>query len=134
MRHLFCFLWLVCLALTLTLSLFVNHSIADPKGKVIIFHAGSLTVPFAEMEKVFETKHPGVDVLREWGGSTKMARMISERNNRNRWPLPMVKIVLLIGFASRIALIALSGSIWRRMRASPRRCGGKAVCASHLPL
>ena len=45
---------------------------------VIIFHAGSLTVPFAEMEKRFEAAHPGIDVLREAGGSTKMARMISE--------------------------------------------------------
>ena len=50
----------------------------DVTGKVIIFHAGSLTVPFAEIEKRFEAKHPGVDILREAGGSTKMARMISE--------------------------------------------------------
>jgi molybdate/tungstate transport system substrate-binding protein len=46
--------------------------------KVIIFHAGSLTVPFVEIEKRFEAMHPGIDVLREAGGSTKMARMISE--------------------------------------------------------
>jgi len=51
---------------------------AEPKGKVVIFHAGSLTVPFAKMEKIFEAKYPKVDVLREGGGSTKMARMISE--------------------------------------------------------
>jgi molybdate/tungstate transport system substrate-binding protein len=51
---------------------------ADLSGDVIIFHAGSLTVPLAEMEKNFESMHPGVDILREGGGSTKMARMISE--------------------------------------------------------
>ncbi|WP_022665507.1 tungstate ABC transporter substrate-binding protein WtpA [Desulfospira joergensenii] len=51
---------------------------AAPKGKLIIFHAGSLTVPFAKIEKAFEAQYPGVDVLREAGGSTKMARMISE--------------------------------------------------------
>ncbi|MEA1969366.1 MAG: tungstate ABC transporter substrate-binding protein WtpA [Thermodesulfobacteriota bacterium] len=51
---------------------------AAPKGKLVIFHAGSLTVPFAEIEKAFEAKYPGVDLLREAGGSTKMARMISE--------------------------------------------------------
>jgi molybdate/tungstate transport system substrate-binding protein len=51
---------------------------AEPQGKVIIFHAGSLTVPFAEMEKRFEAKYTKVDILREAGGSTKMARMISE--------------------------------------------------------
>ena len=48
--------------------------------KVIIFHAGSLTVPLAEMEKNFEAAHTGIDILREAGGSTKMARMISELN------------------------------------------------------
>ena len=48
------------------------------KDKVIIFHAGSLTVPLAEMEKNYEAMHPDVDILREGGGSTKMARMISE--------------------------------------------------------
>ncbi len=51
---------------------------AEPQGKLIIFHAGSLTVPFAKIEKIFEAKYPKVDVLREGGGSTKMARMISE--------------------------------------------------------
>ncbi len=50
------------------------------KENVIIFHAGSLTVPFAEIEKNFEAAHPEIDVLREAGGSTKMARMISELN------------------------------------------------------
>jgi molybdate/tungstate transport system substrate-binding protein len=51
---------------------------AEPGGNLIIFHAGSLSVPFARMEKDFEAKYPKVDVLRETGGSTKMARMISE--------------------------------------------------------
>jgi molybdate/tungstate transport system substrate-binding protein len=46
--------------------------------KVIIFHAGSLTVPLARIEKDFEAAHPDIDILREAGGSTKMARMISE--------------------------------------------------------
>lgn len=51
---------------------------AEPQGKLIIFHAGSLTVPFTKIEKDFEAKYSKVDVLREGGGSTKMARMISE--------------------------------------------------------
>ncbi len=50
---------------------------AEPEGKLILFHAGSLTVPFAKMEKIFEAKYAKVDVLREAGGSTKMARLIS---------------------------------------------------------
>jgi len=51
---------------------------AGPKGKLIVFHAGSLTIPFAKIEKAFEAKYPDVDVQREAGGSTKMARLISE--------------------------------------------------------
>ncbi|MFP4572504.1 MAG: tungstate ABC transporter substrate-binding protein WtpA [Desulfobacterales bacterium] len=48
------------------------------KTKVKIFHAGSLTVPLAEMEKRFEAENPDIDIQREAGGSTKMARLISE--------------------------------------------------------
>jgi molybdate/tungstate transport system substrate-binding protein len=33
-----------------------------------------------EMEKIFEKKYPTIDVVREFGGSTKMARMITEKN------------------------------------------------------
>ncbi|MFH2093098.1 MAG: tungstate ABC transporter substrate-binding protein WtpA [Pseudomonadota bacterium] len=51
---------------------------AGPHGKLTIFHAGSLTVPFEKIEKAFEAQYPDVDVQRESGGSTKMARMISE--------------------------------------------------------
>jgi molybdate/tungstate transport system substrate-binding protein len=56
----------------------VGQAVAGPTGKLIIFHAGSLTVPFAQMEKEFEAKNPGVDIQREAGGSTKLARMIAD--------------------------------------------------------
>jgi molybdate/tungstate transport system substrate-binding protein len=48
------------------------------KDKLVIFHAGSLAVPMEKMEKEFEQKNPYIDVQREVGGSTKMARLISE--------------------------------------------------------
>ncbi|ABA89327.1 tungstate/molybdate ABC transporter, periplasmic tungstate/molybdate-binding protein [Syntrophotalea carbinolica DSM 2380] len=67
--------FMVCLLLVLSVPMM---ALAAPSGKLIIFHAGSLSVPFAAMEKAFEAKYPGVDVLREAGGSTKMARLISE--------------------------------------------------------
>jgi molybdate/tungstate transport system substrate-binding protein len=51
---------------------------AEPQGKLVMFHAGSLTVPFATMEKVFEAKYPGVDLQREPSGSSKAARKVSD--------------------------------------------------------
>ncbi len=53
---------------------------AMAKDNIIIFHAGSLSVPFAKMEKLYEAKHPNIDIIRTSGGSTKMARLISEQN------------------------------------------------------
>ncbi|MGB5750059.1 MAG: tungstate ABC transporter substrate-binding protein WtpA, partial [Desulfobacterales bacterium] len=53
---------------------------ADARQTVVIFHAGSLKVPFAEIEKRFEKKYPTIDVVREFGGSTKMARLIADKN------------------------------------------------------
>ena len=65
---------LVCAAAVLL----ANVALAGDQQKLIIFHAGSLSVPFKMMEQQFEKEHPTIDVLRESGGSTKMARMISE--------------------------------------------------------
>lgn len=55
-----------------------SSTLAEPSGKLVIFHAGSLSVPFEAMEKAFEGKYPKVDVLRESGGSQACARKISE--------------------------------------------------------
>jgi len=60
------------------LIVLMHVSTAAGKEKVIIFHAGSLTVPLSQIETEFEAANPGIDILREAGGSTKMARMISE--------------------------------------------------------
>ncbi|MBI5572101.1 MAG: tungstate ABC transporter substrate-binding protein WtpA [Desulfomonile tiedjei] len=66
-----------CLSLLILLTCYVS-AIAGPTGTLIIFNAGSLTVPLAQMEKEFEARNPGVDIRREAGGSTKLARMIAE--------------------------------------------------------
>jgi molybdate/tungstate transport system substrate-binding protein len=47
-------------------------------GKIIVFNAGSLTIPLAQMEKEFEAQYPKVDVLREAAGSQKCARKITD--------------------------------------------------------
>jgi molybdate/tungstate transport system substrate-binding protein len=49
---------------------------AEPSGTIVIFHAGSLAVPFEIMEERFEGMHPSVDVQREAAGSTRCARKI----------------------------------------------------------
>ncbi len=67
-----------CLTLCLCLAWFAFPGQALSKDKLVIFHAGSLAVPMEKMEKNFEQANPGIDVQREVGGSTKMARLISE--------------------------------------------------------
>jgi molybdate/tungstate transport system substrate-binding protein len=51
---------------------------AEPQGNLVMFHAGSLSVPFQAMEKAFETKYPKVDLLREASGSQAAARKVSD--------------------------------------------------------
>lgn len=46
--------------------------------KLIMFHAGSLSVPLKAMEEKFEKMHPQIDIQREASGSTKAARKIAD--------------------------------------------------------
>jgi ABC-type molybdate transport system substrate-binding protein len=47
-------------------------------GKLVIFNAGSLSVPLKTIEKNFEQMHPGLDSRREPSGSSKAARKVSD--------------------------------------------------------
>ena len=58
-------------ALTLATASFAQE-------KIVVFHAGSLSVPFAEIEKAFEEKYPQYDVTREASGSRAAARKITD--------------------------------------------------------
>jgi len=53
---------------------------AEPaqKVQVKVFHAGSLTSPFEQMEQAFEAKYPEADVLLYAGGSTKIIKEITD--------------------------------------------------------
>ncbi len=62
--------------LALALGLVATFGFA--KEKVVVFHAGSLSVPFSQMEKVFEAKYPQFDVVREAAGSRACARKITD--------------------------------------------------------
>jgi molybdate/tungstate transport system substrate-binding protein len=66
----------ICLMLISMVSL--SYGEEKLEGTVIIFHAGSLTLPFEAMEKAFEAKYPGVDVQREPAGSIQCARQITD--------------------------------------------------------
>lgn len=56
------------------------RAFAEPKGTVVMFHAGSLTMPFEAMEKEFEARYPGVDLQREASGSQAAARKVTDLN------------------------------------------------------
>ncbi|MHA1540380.1 MAG: tungstate ABC transporter substrate-binding protein WtpA [Alphaproteobacteria bacterium] len=47
-------------------------------GDLVIFHAGSLSVPFREISMAFQEKHPRVSVKAEAAGSRDTARKISD--------------------------------------------------------
>jgi len=48
------------------------------EGKLIIFHAGSLTVPMDALTEAFQARHPSVTFEAEASGSNAAARKISE--------------------------------------------------------
>jgi len=62
--------------LVLALGLVATFGFA--KQNIVIFHAGSLSVPFGEIEKVFEAKYPQYDIKREPAGSRACARKITD--------------------------------------------------------
>ena len=75
MKHYVC---RMVLCLLLGLLTFSANAIAETKSVVTIFHAGSLSVPFAEIEKTFEAKYPQYDVQREASGSRAAARKVTD--------------------------------------------------------
>jgi molybdate/tungstate transport system substrate-binding protein len=68
----------VMVVLLATGLLSAAQAFGQPQGKLTMFHAGSLSVPFAAMEKAFETKYPKVDLQREAAGSQACARKVTD--------------------------------------------------------
>jgi len=50
----------------------------EVSGDIIIFHAGSLSVPFQKIARAFEQDYPGTRVLLEASGSVDCARKITD--------------------------------------------------------
>lgn len=58
--------------------LFLGSASAQLQGQLVLFHAGSLSIPFDAMKKAFEAAHPKVDILREASGSQQAARKVTD--------------------------------------------------------
>ena len=48
------------------------------KTPLVVFAAGSLIIPFADLEQAFEAKYPHIDVLAEYHGSIQVMRHVTE--------------------------------------------------------
>ncbi|PKL56353.1 MAG: hypothetical protein CVV34_07985, partial [Methanomicrobiales archaeon HGW-Methanomicrobiales-5] len=48
------------------------------KIPLIVFAAGSLIIPFTDIETAFEAKYPGIDLLAEYHGSIQVMRHVTE--------------------------------------------------------
>ncbi len=73
------------LKVTLFLIFFLSYGMVFGQGDglsgdLIVFHAGSLSVPMAEISKAFKKQHPEVNILMEAAGSVACARKITELN------------------------------------------------------
>lgn len=53
---------------------------AEPEGKtpLVVFAAGSLIIPFADLEQAFEARYPNIDVQAEYHGSIQVMRHATE--------------------------------------------------------
>lgn len=73
--------WLI-FAIILLFPFYTHAGSKTLTGDLIIFHAGSLSVPFKKIATEFTKIHPDVKVLREAAGSRSCARKISDLNRR----------------------------------------------------
>jgi molybdate/tungstate transport system substrate-binding protein len=68
-------LLIISLIMTVT-SCNTNQTVKQKE--LIIFHAGSLSVPFKEMTQEYEKRNPGIKILLESAGSLVCARKVTE--------------------------------------------------------
>lgn len=71
---------IACLFLTIKIS--AQDVQKNISGELIIFHAGSLSVPFKEITAEFNKLYPNVKVLLESAGSVASARKITDLNRQ----------------------------------------------------
>jgi molybdate/tungstate transport system substrate-binding protein len=56
----------------------LDAAASTEKTPLVVFAAGSLIIPFAELEQAFEAKYPDIDVLAEYHGSIQVMRHVTE--------------------------------------------------------
>lgn len=57
---------------------FLLQDAGQEKEEIRVFYAGSLIIPFEEIERQFEEMHPGVDLQMEGHGSIQVIRHVTE--------------------------------------------------------
>lgn len=72
---------LACIVIVIALSTMFLGCLGggDDSQVLYIYHAGSLSVPFNELETLFEEQYPNVDVRRESGGSVATVRKVTDQ-------------------------------------------------------
>ena len=80
-------LWLIIPLILVSLKLnpiaissFNLISKTELTGELIIFHAGSLSIPIKQIAEAFKKENPNVNIISEAAGSVECARKISELN------------------------------------------------------
>jgi molybdate/tungstate transport system substrate-binding protein len=71
-------LLIITLVITSLMGACAKESGTELSGKLQIFHAGSLTVPLAEISEEFNKLYPDVEILAEAAGSTTTIRKVTE--------------------------------------------------------
>ncbi|MEA2004437.1 MAG: tungstate ABC transporter substrate-binding protein WtpA [archaeon] len=67
---------LVAIAAVIVAATYLPHE--QKKTELKVIYAGSMIVPFAELEKEFESTHPDVDVQMEGHGSIQAVRQVTD--------------------------------------------------------
>ena len=55
-----------------------TRSAGSGKTPLVVFAAGSLIIPFGDLEKAFESKYPNIDVQAEYHGSIQVIRQVTD--------------------------------------------------------
>jgi len=71
---------LLAVFVAIMLSCAATGCVTSENTTLKVLHAGSLAVPFEEVERLFEERFPNVDVQREAAGSAKTIRKVTELN------------------------------------------------------